>query len=228
MLVAVDRVRLDGRADVGDDLLGQAAVGRGEGLPLALRGVDGLGEGDALDRGCRLVRGQQVGDLGLERDLERILGQRRLVVPVRRRAIIEDGRASERGGARPGDPDGLAGDTVGLGDGQDVRRGEAPGAIDQDAHAEALALSGGDPLDPSGLDRDAFVTPPDDADVRVARAQHRGRIKGAIGEFLHARRSLAEGQCGGRDSQNVVLPETACTVRYRPRPRTTNEATSGR
>ncbi len=39
VLVAVDGVRLDRRADVGDDLLGQAAVGRREGLPLALRGV---------------------------------------------------------------------------------------------------------------------------------------------------------------------------------------------
>ena len=39
VLVAVDGVGLDRRADVGDDLLGQAAVGRGEGLPLALGGV---------------------------------------------------------------------------------------------------------------------------------------------------------------------------------------------
>ena len=67
VLVAVDGVGLDRGADVGDDLLGQAAVGRGEGLPLALGGVRRLGEGDALDAGGRLVGGQEVGDLGLER-----------------------------------------------------------------------------------------------------------------------------------------------------------------
>ena len=49
VLVAVDGVGLDRRSDVGDGLLGQAAVGRGERLPLALGRVHRLGEGDALD-----------------------------------------------------------------------------------------------------------------------------------------------------------------------------------
>ena len=69
VLVALDRVRLDARADVGDRLLGEAAVARGERLPLALGGVLRLRVGDALDLVHRLVRGEQVGDLRLERDL---------------------------------------------------------------------------------------------------------------------------------------------------------------
>ena len=81
VLVAVDGVRLDPGADVGDDLLGQAAVGGGEGLPLALGGVGRFGEGDPLDRGGGPVGGEEVGDLGLERDRERVLLERRLVRP---------------------------------------------------------------------------------------------------------------------------------------------------
>ena len=49
------RLQLDGRPDLGDDLFGEAAVGRGEGLPLAMAGVHGLGERHPLDRPCRAV-----------------------------------------------------------------------------------------------------------------------------------------------------------------------------
>jgi hypothetical protein len=75
VLVAVDRIRLDSRADVGRDLLGQTAIRRCEGLPLALGRVAGLREGDSLDACCRLIGSEQLGDLGLERDLERVLVQ---------------------------------------------------------------------------------------------------------------------------------------------------------
>src|SRR4029078_1586672 len=44
VLVALDRVCLAARADMGDRLLGEAAVGRGERLPLAAGVVAGLGE----------------------------------------------------------------------------------------------------------------------------------------------------------------------------------------
>ena len=50
VFVTVDRVGLDRRADVGDRLLGEAAVARGERLPFALCAVDGLGEDDARHR----------------------------------------------------------------------------------------------------------------------------------------------------------------------------------
>ena len=120
VLVALDRVGLDRRADVGDDLLGEAAVGRGERLPLALGRVHRLGEGDALDLRGGLVGGEQVGDLALERDRERVLLDRRLVRAVGRRSIVEDGRLAEGRRGRPGDADGVGGDAVGLVRGQDA------------------------------------------------------------------------------------------------------------
>ena len=182
MLVAVDGVGLDPGPDMGDDLLGQAAVGRGEGLPFALCRIARLGEGDALDARRRLVRGEQVGDLGLERDRERVLLERRLVAAAGRRPIVEAGLVAQRGGARPGDPDGFGGDAVGLRGRQDVRRGEAPRAIDEDADAEALALTGRHALDPAGLDRDALLETTDAPDVGIARAARRGSVERAIGQ----------------------------------------------
>src|SRR6185503_2413649 len=167
VLVAIDRVRLDAGADMGDDLFGQAAVGRGEGLPLALRGIARFGEGDALDGGGGLVRGQEVGDLGLERDLEWVNLQRGLVATVRRRPVVELGRMAEGGGARPGDPDGLGRDAIRLGGTEHVRGGEPPGAVDEDADPKPLALARGDALHPAGLDGDALVATADDADIGV-------------------------------------------------------------
>ena len=146
-----------------------------------------------LTRLAASVGGEQVGDLALERDRERVLVDRRLERAVGRRPVVEPGPVAERGRARPGDPDGLGGDAVGLGGGQDVRRGEAPRAVDEDADAEALALAGGDALDPAGLDRDALLEPSDDPDIGVRRALGGGRVEGAIGQVAHARRSLAEG-----------------------------------
>ena len=157
VLIAVDGVGLDARPDMGDDLLGQAAVGRGERLPFALRRIARLGEGDALDPRGRLVRGEQVGDLGLERDSERVLLERRLVAAMGRWPIVEAGLVAERRRARPGDPNGFGGDPVGLRRRQHVRGGEAPCPVDQDWDAEPLALSGRHALDASGLDRDALL-----------------------------------------------------------------------
>ena len=186
VLVAVDRVRLDRRADVGDDLLGEAAVGRGERLPLALGGVHRLGEGDALDLGRGRVGGEEVGDLALERDGERVLLDRRLVAARGGRPVVEDDGFAQRGRRCAGDPDGLAGDAVRLGGRQDVAGGEAPRAVDEHADPEAFALAGGDAFDPAGLDRDALLEAPDDPDVRVARAEGGGRVEGAVGQVSHA------------------------------------------
>ena len=74
VLVAVDRVGLEARADVRDHLLRVGAVAGGEGLPLALGAVDGLRPGDALDRVHGPVRGEEVRDLAVQRDGERVLG----------------------------------------------------------------------------------------------------------------------------------------------------------
>ncbi len=89
VLVALDGVRLDPGADVGDRLLGVAAVARREGLPLALGGVGRLRVGDALDPGRDPVRLEQVGDPRLEGDRERVLHHRRLVGAVGRRTVVE-------------------------------------------------------------------------------------------------------------------------------------------
>ena len=196
VLVAVDGVGLDAGPDVGDDLLGQAAVGGGERLPLALGGVGRLGEGDALDRARRPGRRP-----GGRRSSSRA-GPR--TGPPRAASRTSRGPAggrrarpvAERGGAGPGDADRLGRDPVGLGRGQDVRRREAPGAVDEDPDPEALALAGGDAFDPSGLDRDALLEPPDDADVGVPGAlggwPYRGR--GRSGLACAAERS--RGSCG--------------------------------
>ena len=138
-------------------------------------------------------------DLGLERDREGVLLERRLVVAASRRPVVEAGLVAQRGRARPGDPDRLRGDAVRLGRGQDVRRGEAPRAIDEDADAEPFALAGGHALDAAGLDRDALLEPPDDADIGISGALGGGRVEGAIGQVSHEPRSLAEGS-GSRHS----------------------------
>src|SRR5205814_777458 len=82
VLVTIDCVGLDAGADMGDGLLSQRAVAGREGLPFALRRVRRLRERDALDAGRDLVGGEQVTDLGLERERERILLERGLVGPI--------------------------------------------------------------------------------------------------------------------------------------------------
>ncbi|TMC63988.1 MAG: hypothetical protein E6J17_04155, partial [Chloroflexi bacterium] len=80
MLVTVDGVDLHAAADVRDDLLGEAAVGRGKRLGLPLGSVGRLGEAHALGGVRGLVGGEQRGDLRLERDGERVLFDGCLVV----------------------------------------------------------------------------------------------------------------------------------------------------
>ena len=92
VFVTVDRVGLDRGADVGDRLLGEAAVARGERLPFALRAVDGLGEDDARHRRRGPVGGEQVRDLRVERDRERVLLDGSFERAVGRRPIVEQHR----------------------------------------------------------------------------------------------------------------------------------------
>jgi hypothetical protein len=203
MLITIDGVRFHRRPDVGDRLFRVRAVGRGEGLPLALGRVHRLGEGDALDLGCRLVGGEQVRDLALERDRERVLLDRGLERARGGRATVEDHRVAQGGSAGSGDAHGLARDTVRFRHRQDVAAGKAPRAIDQDTDAEPFALPGGDAFDPTGLDGDRFVEPADDAYVRIPRAQGRGRIEGALGQVSHAAANLAEGSASDSRANDV-------------------------
>jgi len=81
----------------------------------------------------------------------------------------------------------LGSDAIRLGHRQDVRRREAPSAVDEDADTEPLALAGGDALDPPALDRDALLDPADDPGIGVARAAGGSRIEGSLGQVLHGR-----------------------------------------
>ena len=193
MLVAVDGVRLHGGPDVGDRLLGERAVGRGEGLPLALGRVHRFGEGDALDpaaassaarrspilRSSGTVNGSSstgVSNVPVAGGRSsRTVGSRRAVALARAMRTASPATRSTSSHR------------------QDVAAREAPRAVDEDADAEALALPGGDALDATGLDRDRFVEPADDADVRIPGAQGRGRIEGALGQVSHAAAQSSRG-----------------------------------
>ena len=189
VLVALDRVGLEARADVGDRLLGVAAVAGGERLPLALGRVDRLGEGDALDPVHRPVRGQQVRDLAVERDLERVLDDRGLEGSVGRRAIIEPDRVPQGGRAGLRDAHGVGRRSVGLARREVMAGREPPGPVDQHPDAEPLRLARLDALDAGRLDVDRLLDPPDHAHVGVARAQGGGRVEGTVGQIAHWRES---------------------------------------
>jgi hypothetical protein len=115
VLVAIDGVGLKAAAGVGDQLLDIAAVGRREDLVLALRGIERLGEREALHTPQGLIGREEIADLRLERDRERVLLDRRLVAPRGRRPIVEQGGIAQRGRRRAGDAHGLGGDPVGVG-----------------------------------------------------------------------------------------------------------------
>ena len=185
VFVTVDRVGLDRGADVGDRLLGEAPVARGERLPFALRAVDGLGEDDARHGRRSLIGGEQVRDLRVERDRERVLLDGRFERAVGRRPIVEHHRGAQGGGRCTRDPDGFAGDAIRLRGRQDVRARKAPRAVDQHPDAETFVLAGGDAFDAAGLDRDGLAEPSDDARVGVPRTERHGRVEGTVGDFPH-------------------------------------------
>ena len=243
VLVALDRVGLDPRAGLGHRLLGPAAVGRGERLRLAEGVVAGLRERDAGDAASRLVRGEQVADLLLERDAERVLLDGRLEGAVGGRPVVEPDPVAEGGGGGLRDPDRLGGDAVGLGGGQDARAGEAPAPVDEDANPEALALAGGNALDPAALDGDRLVAPVDDPDVGVGGTLLDGGVEGTVAQVTHRGRRVsnvpapvggalslfrtAGAPHGARAGQRTGRPATADQVRTTPRPSTATEARSG-
>ena len=124
---------------------------------------------------------------------------------------------AQRGRAGAGDPDRFGGDPIRFRRGQDVRCGEAPGAVDEDANAESLALARGDALDPAALDRDALLEPPDDADVGVSGAPRGCRIESAKRQVSHARRSLAEGPASDSEESSLWPGERRSLRRWRVR-----------
>ncbi len=184
-LVAVHRVRLDAGADVRDDLLGVAAVGRRERLPFALGAVGGVGERDPVDPPHRRVRGEQVADLGLKRDAERIFCHRRLESTMGRWPAVEHNGPPDRGGGRASDPDGLGRDSVRLGGREDVAGREAPRPVDEDADPESLALVDRDAGQRPALDVDRLFEAPDDPHVGVRRSPGSGGVERPVSDLAH-------------------------------------------
>src|SRR5262249_11687674 len=63
--------------------------------------------------------------------------------------------------------------------------GEAPGAVDKDAHADSLALDVADSLDVAVLRRHRLRAPEDSAGVRIRRAGRRGGFDRMTAEISH-------------------------------------------
>ena len=196
VLVAPDRVGLEARPDVRDHLLRVGAVAGGERLPLALRAVDGLRPGDALDGVHGAVRGEQVRDLAVQGDGERVFDDRALKAAVRWSPAVQRDVRPDRGGAGARDADGLRGDAIRLGGGQVMARREAPRSADDDADAEAFALAASNTLDPAGLDADVLLEPPDHAHVGVRGSQRSRRVEGTVRDVAHCGREY-RGAGGG-------------------------------
>jgi hypothetical protein len=185
VLVALDRVGLDAGPDVGEGLLRPTAVGRRERPGLALGVVAGLGERHAVHAPGGLVGAEKVADLLLERDAEGILRDRSRERAMGRRSIVEHDPVAQRGRGRPGDPDGVGGDAIRLGGGEDRGAGEAPAAIDKDPDSETLALPGRDAFDAATLDGDRLLTTVDGADVGIAGAELKGSVEGSLTQVAH-------------------------------------------
>ena len=174
------------------DCVDVGAVGRGKELLLVHEQHEGGDEARALDLQRLVVDLQQQIDLRLQRHLERVLLDRRVPLDVR---VGLDRRLPHRVGV-----DGLVGlrdadrlprdrgDVV-LGDGAAAR--EAPRAVDDDAHAEAVVLGVDDVLDAPVAGEDELVAVAIDADVGVRRAgllRSRKRGIGQIAQFARGRK----------------------------------------
>ena len=196
------------------DLLGEAAVGRGERLPLALGGIHRLGEGDALHAGRGLVGGEQVGDLASRAGPR--TGPRR---SASRSVPWAGGRSSSTAGSRRAVALARAmrtasrGDAVRLRRGQDVAAGEAPRPVDEDADAEPLALARGDALDAAGLDRDrsrrAAGRPGCRRSPRPATMRCRGRARSGLACAAQPSRGMRGGLSGGCRSRATCVGRVA-------------------
>ena len=206
VLVALDRVRLDRCAHLGDHLLGEAAVRCCERLPLAMRRVDRLGERDALHAARGAVGRDEVGDLRLQRDLEWVLADGRLVFPGGGWSTVELDRPAQGGRRCLRDPNGECADPIPLCELEVVARGEAPRAVHEDADAEAVRLAHRDALDAAALDRDRLVPAADHAYVRVRGAELRGGVQGAVGQVSHVR---GRERTRGPDQRVLSLGEAA-------------------
>ena len=168
------------------DLLGEAAVAGGERLPLALGGVEGLGQGDALRP--RSSRGRRRGG---RRSCARAGPRTGPPRPASRSGRGPAGRSSSTTGLRRAVALAFAIRTASAATRSAsavvrwwlAAKPQAPSTSDADA--EPLALARLDALDAGGLDVDRFLEPPDHAHVRVAGAQGGGRVEGTVRQIAH-------------------------------------------
>ena len=182
-------------------LLGEAAVGRGERLPLAAGVVASLGEGHAL--GPRLAAASAVEEVG------RIFCSSGTANGSSSTGVSYStcqwagGRSSRRSAGRgarwrvaSGDADGLAGDAVRLGGGaQAARRWRSPRRRRRGREApKPSVLAGGDALDPASyLMAIDSSNAADDARVGVLGAEMGGRIQVWLVRSRIGRPRVAEG-----------------------------------
>src|SRR5262249_44007130 len=142
-------------------------------------------------------------DLGLERDLERVLDDRRLVRSGRGWPAVELDRATQRGPRRLRDANRQRPDSIGLGQVECVARRKAPRPVDQHADPEAIGLAQGHPLDAAALDRDRLVAASDHADVGIARTELRRGVQGSIGQVTHTGSRAYQGPLSGAYTRRV-------------------------
>ena len=179
-----DGQRVDPAAALDEALRDPRALGRVEDAALAHRADVRLGDLH-LGPAHALLCAEAEGDLLLERHLDRVSLDLRFVVTRGGRHRSEFHARARARGARAGERDRpqrrVARALLG---GARVAR-EAPGSVDQDAHADALGLGVGHRVDLAVLRGDVLGAAPDDARVRVAGPGGEGGIECVVGELVH-------------------------------------------
>ena len=180
-----DGQRVDPAAALHEPLVDVGALGRAEGPLLAQRAHRGLRDLHVLVP-HRPLGAQAELDLLVERHVDGVALGRSPVLAV----------LGRRGGELDLAPAGAARARAREGDRALVRRrgaflretavaGEAPGAVDEDADADALGLAVGDRLDLAVLRRDVLRPARDGARVRVAGPAGRRRVDRLSTKFAH-------------------------------------------
>jgi len=162
-----DRRGADAAAGLEEFLLHEGTLAVTEGLALALPQQLSVGRGHAGDGAHRAVGRQQQVDLLVERDREGVARDGCMIATPASHSRPEVGAAAGHGGAGARDGDGLGGGAVDRRNGKISRSGEAPGAIDESAHADTAALAACQRLDRAVLDDEALHDEVDDPRVGV-------------------------------------------------------------
>ena len=180
--VLVGGERVDPAAALEELLVDVRSVRGDEQLPFALRAAERLRHLHVAV-GERALGPQAVLDLLGERDLDRVVLDRRPVGAGRRLDRGKSAAVVARRGLRERDrpPGRLARDLLR----EPPVAGEPPGASDEDAHAEPLRLEVADRLDAAVLRRHRLRPPADDPRVRIGGADRERGVHGRGAEVAH-------------------------------------------